>query len=61
MGFEYGLTWENSMAPKYDLHSDSMQSSSWVQFNIVLGILNANLETNLLIEFLINSVRVNSP
>ncbi len=52
----YGLTWENSMAPKYDLYSDSMQSNSWVQFNIVLGILNADLEKKLLIEFLINSV-----
>ncbi len=48
----YALTLETSMAPKYDLHSDSMQSSSWVQFNIILGILNADLEK----KFLINSV-----
>ncbi len=44
------------MALKYDCYSDSMQYSSWVQINIVLGILNADLETKLLIEFLINSV-----
>ncbi len=50
------LTCENSMAPKYDLYSDAMQSSFWVQFNIVLGILNADLEKKLLIEFLIDSV-----
>ncbi len=35
------FTWEHSMAPKYDLYSDSMESSSSVQFNIVLDILNA--------------------
>ncbi len=40
----YGLIRENSMALKYDLYRDSMQSSSRVQFNIVLGILNADLE-----------------
>ncbi len=40
----YGLTLENSMAPKYDLYSDSMQASSSKQFNIVLGILNADLQ-----------------
>ncbi len=58
----YGLTWENSMAPKYDLYSDSMQSSSWVQVNIVLGILNADIENKLLTEFLlINSVLVKFP
>ncbi len=42
------------MAPKYDFYNDSMQSSSWVQFNIVLGILNADLERKLLEVFLIN-------
>ncbi len=52
----YALTWEHIMAPKYDLYSRSMQSSSWVQFKIVLGILNADLEKKLLIEFLINCV-----
>ncbi len=57
----YGLTWENSMALKYDLYSNSMQSSFWVQFNIVLGILNADLEKMLLIDFLINSVSVKFP
>ncbi len=31
--------------------SDSMQSSSWVQFNMVLGILNADLEKKLMIVF----------
>ncbi len=46
----YALTWEHSMAPKYDLYSDSMQTSSWVQFNIVLGIINADLEKKLLIR-----------
>ncbi len=40
----YGLTWENSVAPIYDLYSDSMQSNSWAQFNIVLDILNTDLE-----------------
>ncbi len=43
----YALTWENSMALKYDLYSDSMQFSSWVQFNIVLDILYADLEKNI--------------
>ncbi len=57
----YGLTWENSMAPKHDLYSDSMPSSSWVQFNIMLGILKADLEKKLVIEFLINSVEVKFP
>ncbi len=57
----YGLTWENSLAPKYDLYRNSMQSSSWVQFSIVLGILNADLEKKLLTEILINSVRVKFP
>ncbi len=43
----YGLTWRNSIAPKYDLYSDSMQSSSQIQFNIVLCILNADLENKI--------------
>ncbi len=57
----YGLTWENTMAPKYDRYSNSMQSSSWVQFNIVLSILNADRDKKLLLEFLISSVLVKGP